>query len=92
MISPFGSAPSNCLLASLPPEVTELLRSRIMSVDLQAGEMLYEVGAVLRHVYFPVTAVVSLVSPLQDGARAEWRWSAEKALQAFAPSWAAARR
>lgn len=58
MIPPFESAPNNCLLASLPPEVTERLRSRIMSVDLQAGEMLYEAGAFLRHVYFPVTAVV----------------------------------
>ncbi len=33
--------------------------------------MLYEAGTVLRHVYFPVTAVVSLVSPLLDGACAE---------------------
>ena len=66
-----GSAPNNYLLSTLPPEVTELLRSRLMSVDLQTGEMLYEAGAVLRHVYFPVTAVVSLVSPLQDGACTE---------------------
>jgi CRP-like cAMP-binding protein len=63
--------PNNQLLASLPPEVTDLLRSRIESVDLTAGTMLYEAGSVLRHVYFPVTAVVSLVSPLQDGACAE---------------------
>jgi CRP-like cAMP-binding protein len=65
------SSPNNQLLASLPPEVADALQSRIDAVDLEAGAMLYEAGAVLRHVYFPVTAVVSLVSPLQDGASAE---------------------
>lgn len=65
------SPPNNQLLAALPPEVAEALQSRIESVDLAAGAMLYEAGTVLRHVHFPVTAVVSLVSPLQDGACAE---------------------
>jgi CRP-like cAMP-binding protein len=63
--------PTNQLLASLPPDVAEILQSRIEAVDLAAGEMLYEAGVILRHVYFPVTAVVSLVSPLLDGACAE---------------------
>jgi CRP-like cAMP-binding protein len=63
--------PDNQLLAALPPEVADVLQSRIEAVDLAAGTMLYEAGTVLRHVYFPVTAVVSLVSPLQGGACAE---------------------
>lgn len=63
--------PGNQLLASLPPEVAEVLRSRCEDVDLTAGTTLYEAGAELRHVYFPVTAVVSLVSSLQDGSCAE---------------------
>ena len=65
------SPPNNQLLASLPPEVADVLQSRIEAVDLAAGTALYEAGAVLSHVHFPVTAVVSLVSPLQDGACAE---------------------
>jgi CRP-like cAMP-binding protein len=65
------SLPNNQLLASLPPEVADVLAARIEGVDLVAGTNLYEAGSVLRHVYFPVTAVVSLVSPLQDGACAE---------------------
>ncbi|GAA4405866.1 Crp/Fnr family transcriptional regulator [Quisquiliibacterium transsilvanicum] len=65
------SPPDNQLLASLPPEVADVLQSRIESVDLAAGAILYEAGTVLSHVYFPVTAVVSLVSPLQDGASSE---------------------
>jgi CRP-like cAMP-binding protein len=64
-------SPNNQVLASLRPEVAVALQSRIEAVDLAVGTMLYEAGTVLRHVYFPVTAVVSLVSPLQDGACAE---------------------
>ncbi len=63
--------PNNHLLASLPPEVTELVAARLEPVDLATGEMLYQAGTVLRHVHFPVTAVVSLVSPLMDGACTE---------------------
>ncbi len=62
---------NNQLLASLPSEVAGALQSRLTSVDLAAGQMLYESGTTLSHVHFPVTAVVSLVSPLQDGACAE---------------------
>ena len=62
---------NNQLLASLPPDVAEVLQSRIESVDLDAGTVLYQAGTVLRHVYFPVTAVVSLGSPLLNGANAE---------------------
>ena len=65
------SSLNNQLLASLPPEWTDYLHPRIESVDLAAGATLQEAGSVLRHVYFPVSAVVSLVSPLQDGACAE---------------------
>ena len=71
MIAHRQSPPSNQLIASLPPEVADSLRARIEPVDLVAGEMLYQAGSVLRQVYFPVTAVVSLVAPLQDGACTE---------------------
>lgn len=62
---------ANQLLASLPPEAADVVQRRLEPVDLDAGTMLYEAGTVLRHVHFPVTAVVSLVSPLMDGACAE---------------------
>lgn len=71
MITHPKSPPNNQLLASLPPEVSAVLQSRIESVDLAAGALLYEAGTVLRHVHFPVTAVVSLVSPLQGGSCTE---------------------
>ena len=66
-----STAPDNQLLASLPTEVATLLQPRIEEVELTTGTLLYEAGTVLLNVYFPITAVVSLVSPLQDGACAE---------------------
>ncbi len=63
--------PDNQLLASLPTDVASRLQARITLVDLAAGKRLYDAGTVSHHVYFPVTAVVSLVSHLRDGACAE---------------------
>ena len=63
--------PTNQLLAALPPECSDALQSRLEAVELNVDALLYEAGTVLRHVYFPVTAVVSLVSPLRDGSCAE---------------------
>lgn len=63
--------PSSQLLSSLPPEVATAVQARIEPVELATGTVLYEAGRVLREVYFPVTAVVSLVSPLEDGTGAE---------------------
>jgi CRP-like cAMP-binding protein len=65
------SPTSNELLASLSPEVLDVLHSRAECVELPAEETLTEAGSVLRHVYFPITAVVSLFLPLQSGAGAE---------------------
>ncbi len=35
------------------------------------GEVLYESGAQMRHVYFPITSIVSLLYVMEDGASAE---------------------
>ncbi|MDT8999490.1 Crp/Fnr family transcriptional regulator [Paucibacter sp. APW11] len=59
---------NNELLAALPGDVAAALRAQLESVVLTAGSTLYEAGVELSHVYFPVTAVISLVSPMQDGA------------------------
>ena len=62
---------TNQLLAALPPEAADSMQSRLDAVEIATGAMLYEAGTVLRHVYFPVTATVSLVSPLMDGTCTE---------------------
>jgi len=71
-LSPTGTThPTNHLLASLPPEAAESVQARLEAVELAAGAMLYEAGTVLSHVHFPVTAIVSLFSPMRGGASAE---------------------
>lgn len=61
----------NQLLARLPAPDWNALRLHLEWIELPQGAVLYESGEVLRHVYFPVTAVVSLVSSMKDGATAE---------------------
>jgi CRP-like cAMP-binding protein len=63
--------PLNHLLARLPAADWQALKPGLDWVELPQGTMLYAAGAVLKHVYFPVTAVVSLVSSLQNGDTAE---------------------
>ena len=41
------------------------------AVDLPAGKLLYESGSSIHHVYFPLTAVVSLYQVTESGATAE---------------------
>jgi CRP-like cAMP-binding protein len=65
------SAQNNCLLASLPAETFAALQPRLEAEELAVGTLLYQAGSALHHVYFPVTSVVSLFSPMLDGACAE---------------------
>lgn len=61
----------NQLLAALPATEFERLRPNLKLVPMQLGDVLYESGANLRNVYFPTTAIVSLLYMLADGASAE---------------------
>jgi len=66
-----SSRAHNQLLAALPPADWQRLQRQLELVELPAGTMLYEAGSVLRHVHFPTTAIVSLVSSMSDGDCAE---------------------
>jgi CRP-like cAMP-binding protein len=61
----------NRLLASLITHDYERLASHLRRVDLQQGDVLYTAGAQIGNVYFPETAVVSLLSTLEDGSTTE---------------------
>lgn len=61
----------NHLLTSLPSAEMQLLEADLEWEELHAGDLLHQVGAEVRHVYFPVTGTVSLVSSLEDGASSE---------------------
>jgi CRP-like cAMP-binding protein len=61
----------NRLLAALPPAEWERWRPALEPVGMPLGQVLYESGAAMTHVYFPTTSIVSLLYLTQDGGSAE---------------------
>ncbi len=61
----------NHLIAALPTAEFERLAPHLELVPMLLGESLYEPGGQLRYVYFPTTAIVSLLYVLESGASAE---------------------
>jgi CRP-like cAMP-binding protein len=61
----------NHLLAALPDEQWQYWSAQLESVDMPLGQVVYESGATLSHVYFPTTAIVSLLYVMENGASAE---------------------
>ena len=61
----------NHLIAALPPADLARWLPKLEWVDLPLGHVLYESGRMLSHVYFPTTAIVSLLYVMDDGASAE---------------------
>ena len=60
----------NQLLAALPAAEFERLAAHLERVTLRLGDMLYEPGEQLQHVYFPVSSIVSLHYVMATGASA----------------------
>jgi CRP-like cAMP-binding protein len=61
----------NHLLASLPSAEFERLAPHLEAVDMPAGRALVESGGVMRHVYFPCDAIVSLLYIMENGDSTE---------------------
>jgi CRP-like cAMP-binding protein len=61
----------NQLLAALPDAALQRWRPHLEYVEMHLGEVLYESGGMLAHVYFPMTAIVSLLYVMESGASAE---------------------
>ena len=61
----------NHLLRALTTGDLGRLLPHLENIDLPLGTVLYEAGDVLRHVYFPVDCIVSLLHMLADGSSAE---------------------
>lgn len=61
----------NQILMALPPTERERLYPHMKHVEMPFGMVLYESGVVLRHIYFPVDSIVSLLYVLNNGASAE---------------------
>jgi CRP-like cAMP-binding protein len=70
-MSPIRSPEQNHILRSLPQAVRERLFPHLKPVTLLLGTVLHESGSLMRHIYFPTDAIVSLLYVLDNGASAE---------------------
>jgi CRP-like cAMP-binding protein len=61
----------NGLLAALPPSNLIRIDADLTLTSLSLGDILYEAGTKLRQVYFPTTAIVSLLYVMTNGSSAE---------------------
>ena len=61
----------NRLRAALEPEDFAPLEAHLDLVELTLKQVLYEPGDIIRHVYFPHEAIISLVNVMEDGATTE---------------------
>jgi CRP-like cAMP-binding protein len=61
----------NQILHALPEAERARLFSHLSHVELPLGTVIYESGARLRHIYFPVDSIISLLYVLKNGASAE---------------------
>ena len=61
----------NRLLATLPREDYERILPHLRPVSFSLGEVVYESGGQMDYVYFPTTAIVSLLYTMENGSSAE---------------------
>ncbi|HSQ71567.1 MAG TPA: Crp/Fnr family transcriptional regulator [Rubrivivax sp.] len=70
-LNPVPDPLTNRLLAALPPAEWARWAPRLEPVEMPLGMVLHESGRTLGHIYFPTTAIVSLLYVMEDGASAE---------------------
>lgn len=61
----------NRLLASLSIDIQNRLLPYLELIVLPLGKVIYEPGETLRHVYFPIDSIVSLLYVMENGASGE---------------------
>ena len=66
-----NSPAQNHLLAALPNTDLDELAAELEFVDLPLGRTLYESDGRQPHVYFPTTAIISMIYVMKDGSSAE---------------------
>ncbi len=70
-VIPASNPHQNHLLDALPAADHERIAPHLELIEMGLGDVLYESGAQMRHVYFPTTAIISLLYVMEDGASAE---------------------
>lgn len=61
----------NHILEDLPAAVMSRWHDELEEVSLKRGDVLYQAGSKMHYGYFPVTAIVSILSDLENGSSAE---------------------
>ena len=61
----------NHLLEALPDEDLKRIKPHLEIVSLKLGHVLYESGDKMSHIYFPTTAIISLLYIMENGGTAE---------------------
>ena len=61
----------NQLLATLPAQEWNRWAPMLERIEMPLGQVIYESGVALDYVYFPITAIVSLLYVMENGASAE---------------------
>ncbi|VVE01016.1 Crp/Fnr family transcriptional regulator [Pandoraea cepalis] len=62
---------ANDLLSVLPDDEWARIAPELTLIEMPLGRVIYESGDRLDHVYFPTTAIVSLLYVMEDGSSAE---------------------
>ena len=70
-MAPAAEPQRNHLLAALAPDAKSRIFPFLEEIDLPLGKVLYEPGDKMRHVYFPIDSIVSLLYVMESGASAE---------------------
>lgn len=61
----------NQLLAALPPEEFERIWPHLSELEVPVGHVLFNPGDIIRDVYFPTTAIISMMNVMSDGTKVE---------------------
>jgi CRP-like cAMP-binding protein len=70
-VSSHPSTSSNLILAALPRREAKELSDRCTVFELRYGAVLFEPGEQIKYVYFPLTGLISLLTPLTDEVSVE---------------------
>ena len=62
-----AASAANSLIDALSPDTRRELQPRLQRVHLPAGTVLCRGGETMRHAYFPITGLISLVGSTSDG-------------------------
>lgn len=64
-------ARNNYLLSALHDDECARILTKLEKVSLDLGEVLYESGERMEHIYFPTTAIISMLYIMENGGTAE---------------------